>query len=209
MKKSILIVALAVLAGPLVHAAARQSQNEEATIKIPAAKAAKMVNALGKVVKAPRPDAAQPCTPEYPVGSLCSDDLDALKDCICLINEQLAIIISQLDILDLGALSELDVIVSQLDQINILEVTIASNVDQLASCVGCACESGSESIDFCDRTSTANIDNSNATVIGYLRTILRELRGLVGEADYCLPCTPEVCSVTDLPAGLLCPVVPE
>lgn len=189
MKKSILVAALVALVGSPIFAASRNSE-QASVITIPAAKAAKMVNALGKVVKAPRPDAVKPCEPAYPVGSLCAGDLDALQECICLINEQLEEILSRLDMLDLSGCDQIEVIVSQ--------------IDQLSACVGCACESGSDSIDFCDRTSVANIDNSNATVIGYLRTILRELRGLVGTADYCLPCTQEECSISDLPADLLC-----
>jgi hypothetical protein len=216
MKKRVLSAVLVSMIGASLVAAPRGG-DDDTMIKLPAAKAARMASALGnvlkasrpegKVVKAPRPDAAKQCDPEFPVGSLCPDDLDALKECVCLIKEQLEGIASQLDGLQLvfSQCDQLEIVISQLDEISV----VISVVDELRSCVGCPCDSTSDSLDFCDCTDVAAIDNSNATVIGYLRTILRELRGLVGTAEYCLPCASvcdeETCSIDDLPGDLSCP----
>ena len=74
-------------------------------------------------------------------------------------------------------------------------------IDQLKDCIGNPCDPDDESIDFCVCTDEDTIDGSNASVIAYLRTILREIRGLVGTADYCESCP----SVSDLPTIFDCP----
>jgi len=150
----IMILPVAMLAAP------REASLESNKIILSTQEATRMMDAFDRVLtRAVRPDAPELGDMDFPPASLESEDLQAIRECCCILQRKF-------------------------DDI-----------------IGDPCNPDDESIDFCDCTDEDTIDGSKASVISYLRTILRELRGIVGTADHCEPCP----TISDLPADLVCP----
>lgn len=65
------------------------------------------------------------------------------------------------------------------------------------SVLGTRCDVG---VDLCNCTDATTVDNLNVSVVALLKTLIREVRGLVGTAPYCVACP----AVSPLPANLEC-----
>lgn len=166
--QQVMVVAVAALLLPVPTAVAKMRNNSDGfdTISLPADKAAKMAAVLERFISRAPRQDMAVCGDPAYPVTLSDEDLAAIRECVCLIKEEV------------GEVA---------DCLEIIKRTIGDPCDPLHR---------DESIDFCCCTDEDTIDGSKASVISYLRTILRELRGIVGVEEYCQPCS-AICSLID------------